>query len=240
MWIHYYDPHRSYNPPGEYKTMFNSETPDYDGEVRYVDDQLRRVIEYLAGSGALEHTIVVIVADHGEAFGEHRERGHGGRLYDTTIRVPLLIYNPGHPGGLRTGRLVGTVDIAPTILHLLNIPKPGYMQGENLYEFNASGGMMVYSETFYGERREPGRYMKSIITDDYKYVYVNLGGDMLFDRRGDPLESNNLLGGDNVSTNYKSILDDFVSRIGNYSLTAGIMRLNEEDSEKLRSLGYMV
>jgi arylsulfatase A-like enzyme len=77
--LHYFDPHESYNPPKEYKNLFDSVKPNYDGEIRFTDDQIKRVFEKLEELDISDRTFVIIVADHGQGLGDHGERLHGGK-----------------------------------------------------------------------------------------------------------------------------------------------------------------
>jgi arylsulfatase A-like enzyme len=93
----------------------------YDGEIRYADAEIGRLLDALALSGALERTLVVITSDHGESLGEHNEWfEHGYSAYEDTCRVPLLIAGPGLPGGV-TATDVSLTDLAPTIAELAGL-----------------------------------------------------------------------------------------------------------------------
>jgi arylsulfatase A-like enzyme/Flp pilus assembly protein TadD len=116
LWVHYYDPHADYAPPGPYATEFR-ERP-YDGEIAYVDRELGRLLAGLEQAGRLPRTLVALTADHGESLGEHGEATHGYGLYDATLRVPLLVRGPGVPAGRVVGGVVSGVDVAPTLLAL--------------------------------------------------------------------------------------------------------------------------
>ena len=91
-----------------------------------------RLIEML-GSAGEERTLWVICGDHGEALGEHRERTHGMLLYDSTLRVPLLISAPGRAAAVRDDA-VTLADVAPTILSAAGLMPPPEMTGRNLLD----------------------------------------------------------------------------------------------------------
>jgi arylsulfatase A-like enzyme len=94
----------------------------YDGEIRYADAEIGRLLEALAAAGRLENTLVVITADHGESLGEHNEWfEHGYSAYEDTCRVPLLIDGPGIADGT-TSADVSLVDLAPTLAELAGLP----------------------------------------------------------------------------------------------------------------------
>jgi choline-sulfatase len=144
IWVHFFDPHFPYDPP----QAFKSACPDhpYDGEIAYTDHCVGLLLKELADRKVLEDTLVVLVADHGESLGEHRETTHGIFLYDATVRVPLILHYPGlHcadaeflPQGSVISQPVKTLDILPTILDLLEIPHPAGLQGKGLLTYFAS------------------------------------------------------------------------------------------------------
>jgi choline-sulfatase len=139
LWVHYYDPHGPYEAPREHRlwddhgksTEYNR-SDRYDGEVRYVDAQLERVLDRLRTIGVLDETLVVFSADHGEEFLEHGGWYHAEELYDESVRVPLIVRLPGGtPGGRRIAETVGLVDLMPTLLELVDIPAPGGIEGRS-------------------------------------------------------------------------------------------------------------
>jgi arylsulfatase A-like enzyme len=97
----------------------------YDGEIRYTDEHLGRVIELLRRLGVLDDTLVVVTADHGEEFYEHGNKGHHKTLYDESIRVPLVLRFPRRvPAGTTVDAQARLADVAPTILALTDTPVP--------------------------------------------------------------------------------------------------------------------
>ena len=101
----------------------------YDSEIAYCDAVVGRVIVYLQKERP--NAIIVVAADHGEEFDEHGGRYHGTTLYDEQVRVPLIIYAPGLPAHVVAGP-VQLIDIAPTILGLLDLLAPARMRGTDL------------------------------------------------------------------------------------------------------------
>jgi arylsulfatase A-like enzyme len=116
----------------------------YDGEIRYVDENIGVVLKKLKDLDLESNTLVVILSDHGECFGEHnwpdfgyQEEGpclgHGRTLYDVETHIPLIIKNPKFSTtGIRTDQIVETVDLLPTVLDILGIHKNLVMDGESL------------------------------------------------------------------------------------------------------------
>jgi arylsulfatase A-like enzyme len=89
-WVHFYDAHDPYEPPEGFRDF----AEPYDGEIAFVDVQVGRLVAALERLGKLANTWIVVVADHGEAFGEHGEFGHGLLVYDSTMHVPLIVAGP--------------------------------------------------------------------------------------------------------------------------------------------------
>jgi len=101
LWVHLFDPHGPYTPPPAYQRQGRNEaTSLYAGEVSFADAQVGRLLDALRADGTLEETFVLLVADHGEAFGEHGEPTHGAYVWDTTLHVPLILR---YPHGARAG-----------------------------------------------------------------------------------------------------------------------------------------
>lgn len=122
LWLHFYDAHLPLTPPPQY--IDPADPRPYDAEIAYVDDQLQRVVEALGDAPVLW----VVVADHGESYGEHGERDHGLFTYNATQHVPFLIAGPGiAPAVIDTP--VSLADVTPTVLHHVGLPIPDGLDG---------------------------------------------------------------------------------------------------------------
>jgi arylsulfatase A-like enzyme len=142
LWVHYLDPHTPYSPPPEYVAPEDRRFIDkfwhgdrkradvlkrlYDGEVRYVDDELGRVFAVMP-----EDALVIISSDHGEEFWEHGKYDHGKTLYDEVIRVPCVVRFPEGGRGV-SDAAVSLIDFAPTVLSYLGRSVPASMQGRDI------------------------------------------------------------------------------------------------------------
>jgi arylsulfatase A-like enzyme len=104
----------------------------YDAEVAAVDEEIGRLFDALEKSGILEHALVIVTADHGEEFLEHGIFGHGHNLFNTTVRVPLIIAGPGIPAGRVVSENVSLVDLAPTVLDLMGVKPEASFEGRSL------------------------------------------------------------------------------------------------------------
>ena len=118
-WVHLYDPHDPYEPPGRYAVAY-ADRP-YDGEVAWSDELVGRLVDSLRGANRLDNTLVLVTSDHGEGLGEHGEDVHGYFIYETTLHVPLVMRGPGVKAGTRIDTLTRSVDLYPTLLELAGI-----------------------------------------------------------------------------------------------------------------------
>jgi arylsulfatase A-like enzyme len=105
----------------------------YDGEIAFTDQQFGRLLEFLRRNGLDQNTLVIVVGDHGESFGEKGHWLHGGSLHDAEVHIPLLMRFPGRlPAGKVVDAVAQQVDLAPTILDLLGYPAPARAEGRSL------------------------------------------------------------------------------------------------------------
>ncbi|HSR67718.1 MAG TPA: sulfatase-like hydrolase/transferase [Acidobacteriota bacterium] len=156
LWVHLYDPHDPYQPPEPYRTRFAANP--YDGEIAYVDAQTGRLLERLKDHQLYDPSLIIFTADHGESLGEHGERYHAFFIYESVLRVPLIIKAPqGRAGpravsGVRVRPQVRAVDLAPTICQLLGHKIPPWMQGQGLLAYmlgRREADLPAYAETHY-------------------------------------------------------------------------------------------
>lgn len=141
LWMHYWDPHdEALLPPQQYlptpltldaqgRPVRNREL--YAAELRYLDQEVGRLLAALAQRDALANTLVVIVADHGEGLGDHGWDYHRV-LYQEQMRVPLLVHLPGANRSAPIDAVVSTIDIVPTILDVVGLPGADRLEGRSL------------------------------------------------------------------------------------------------------------
>jgi arylsulfatase A-like enzyme len=129
-WFHFLDPHDRYLP---HDGIFYGKglRDKYDAEVTFTDQYLGKLFDFVAAQPWASHTAIIVTADHGEAFGEHHQFGHGFELWQNLIRVPLLIYVPGiAPKKIDAAR--SAIDVAPTIVDLFGVAIPSDFEGHSL------------------------------------------------------------------------------------------------------------
>ena len=226
----------------------------YDGDIARVDE---RVSEVLAALDALElapATLVVLTADHGEElYQHHRYFLHSLSIYESVLHVPLILRLPGVlPRGERVSGPVETVDLAPTVLELLGVPRPPDYQGDSLLP-------RIRGEPPAGEAAafsELGPDIHSIRTERWRYIWnrragaapapgaERLGGsdfpiasEELYDLRSDPLEQANAV------DRHPDVAAQLRQRLETWRAGAGpspeAQPLAPETEQELRALGYL-
>jgi arylsulfatase A-like enzyme len=181
---HLSDPHAPYNL-GKRR---GSEYERYLAEVRLVDDGLRRLLASIEQFKLTARTILIVQADHGEAFGEHNSKTHGTTLYDEALRVPLLILAPG-VSARRIDDLVTTMDLGPSILDLFGVPTPGYFMGQSLVAYMKGGSPRLTRPVLAENRLQQAL----ILPNGLKVIYdTRTRIAELYDLLSDPEETNDL------------------------------------------------
>ena len=192
LWVHFYEAHFPYARHPQYR--FGDEPHDrYLAEVRYIDEQVGRLLARLDELGLADTTAVVFTGDHGEEFGEHGGEAHGD-LYPEDLRVPLLVHLP----GAATRRIAGEVrliDVAPTIADLLGIAPPPSFDGESLVP--QLDGAPVPDRPMFAElipdKKVPRRVVSIAAGGWQLIVDFALGTRELFDLEHDPTAQKNRL-----------------------------------------------
>ncbi len=241
-WVHFYDPHAPYEPPESFRRGRDGLSGLYDGEIAYADLHVGRIIQDLEADGILDETLVVIVGDHGEAFGEHREFGHSVFCYDENLRVPLIFSNPRvFPGGTVIDGRVSLIDVMPTLLELSGMKIPPSVQGESLAGLlagkRAQDGRPVYVESMYGKEAFGWAPLAGIIAGRHKFL--SLPQAELYDLAADPGEQVNLFASEPaVARDLDAKLKGLVLRLS-ASGESSRRKMTSEDRKRLESLGYI-
>lgn len=189
LWAHLYDPHHPYDPP----EPFRSETRDaYVGELAFVESQIGRLLRVLDERGLRDHTIVVVVGDHGESLNEHGEEHHGIFLYESVLRVPLMIRMPGI-AARRVPEVVRITDVMPTVLALAGIDAPA-VDGVSLVDL-MTGRRHGLDLEAYAESLYPQRFGWSPLyaLRDSRYKFIDAPKPELYDLARDPFEERNIV-----------------------------------------------
>jgi len=234
LWMHYMDVHEPYFPHRRIVSPFEryhllklayraakkpgSLSPEevnklinlYDANIKYVDEMIGSLLRTLKANDMADNTFVVITADHGQQFMEHGYCGHSGfHLHDELVHVPLIILGPGLPGRV-ISQQVSLLDLAPTILDMLEIEKPEAFLGNSLLPLITGnkvqpGDLPAISETdstVDGTQPRPWEALLhldthqrviSLRTGKWKYIYSERGQDELYHLENDPKETQNMI-----------------------------------------------
>lgn len=273
MFVHMWDPHFDFIPPAPYDTMFdpdyagtitgtdfffdrkiNANMPQrdlqhlialYDGEIRWTDDHVGRIIDDLERNGLLDETVVAITSDHGTEFFEHGYKAHRMTLYDEVIRIPLLIrYPPTMPAGVRIRAQTRIIDVAPTLLELAGLPPATEIMGHSLVPA-ARKKTVDFDNLGVSELFSVGRRMRSIRTLEWKltddmaqneryYIDLITDPDEQYPRQALTTEY-----GRELLDRYKTVnnaLDGWRSRVSSDPDRSDVP---EEVLKQLESLGYI-
>lgn len=228
LWIHYMDVHEPYIPSSRFRLLkrmrilmlhrkvglspsslsqkeLNEFIDVYDTKIHYVDRMIGSLLHMLKQRGILDNTYVIVMADHGEQFGEHGRFSHGLDLYDELIHVPLIIGGPGLNSQI-INQQCSLLDIAPTILDILKIDKTKAFLGKSLLplingKINADVSIAISEEGRTkggydpkGPRLYASKRKIAYRTVRYKYIYNENGLDEFYDLQNDPKETKNLVG----------------------------------------------
>lgn len=239
LFLNYMEPHWPYLPIGKYKQMFpNADTVSvdaYDAETRYLDDHLSQLFARLEAWNLLDRTMVVIVGDHGESFGEHNKWGHTLTLYEPEVRVPLIVRLPGQQMGNRVDRFVHLVDVMPTILDAMGLKRPRGLQGSSLFGDDRPVPLVAYLGKYQRNFEESAVY-----SDPWKLIQRSNGDVELYDIRSDPAERENLASQSaDVAEEMIQQLERFHAEIRPRFTSAQTNKMDIESQRRLKSLGYI-
>lgn len=187
LFLHLYDLHLPYD-----RAMGSGET-GYTAEVGYEDRVVGDFLAFLAKRGLMEKSLIVFTSDHGEGLGDHGESTHGYFVYQSTLHVPLIVHWPAGFRRFSKERVddpASLLDVAPTILDALGVPRPAVMRGRSLIGGGAAGD--VYSESVYGRNHFGCATLRSLRSGPYQYIETPK--PELYDLANDPREQHNLYG----------------------------------------------
>lgn len=234
VWLHYFDPHAPYEAPAPIAARFPGHP--YEAEIASVDESLGRLLDEIE-TASPARTLVLVTADHGEGLGDHGEATHGVFLYDSTLRVPLLIAGPGVAAGRVAETVARGVDVLPTLLDLAGLPPLTVSDGRSLrpaLEGRAMDDAPAYSESLFASLNLGWAPLHSWRTRALKLIAAPL--PELFDVASDPDEERDLAAarpGDVAAL--QRPLDALLSAPApDAASTQG-----REVAERLRALGYL-
>jgi len=174
---------------GEFDSV--SITNYYDNGIVQADATIEKIFQSLNAKGYFKDSLIVILADHGEALGEpdHSYYGHVNYLYQECIRIPLLIYDEG-TANYANLKYATQVDVAPTVLDRLGLSIPASWQGQSLLRSDSRAYTILQTRIY------PPSYAVVYKSDHavYKYLKHPALGEELYELESDPTEKHNLIG----------------------------------------------
>jgi len=270
LFLHTYQVHYPYVPPAEYAGLFadgvdpasppSVDAANYDREIRFTDDMLRKLYATMRELGIADDTIVVLTSDHGEEFSEHGCSWHGEQLYEEVVRVPLMLHGPGVPAGRRVPEPVGLVDVMPTILALAGVPVPPGLMGVDLAPALASAhapaDRQIVVEAWIDDYCPGKGYQKpgfGVRQGARKLARYRRGGTVeyeAYDLDADPGERSNLYAADPAAhADLRAFIDGYeedakarataLQTEARATAEPAAVPIDDRQREKLRALGYM-
>lgn len=265
IYFHFFQPHAPYDPPSPFRYQF-MRPPDfmmglYDGNLAYMDDRLGQLLDELDELGIADNSVVVLMSDHGEAFGEHGRFGHTTTVFEEMIHVPLALRLPSACGATPQRRLevIGLTDLMPTLLDLYGFRAPEGMQGRSRLGLLAgeaeSAPAMAVSRAIgmdpSGGVDQPEEVRYALTSDRYTLILGNRGDRVaLFDRENDPGQHENIAD-DNpeIVSELRRQFEDWAATQrgrpvvlpGGRAFVSGepTIGMDEQLDRQLRSLGYV-
>jgi arylsulfatase A-like enzyme/Flp pilus assembly protein TadD len=225
-WVHLFDPHAPYDAPAEYRAGRTA----YDAEVAYADAMVGRLLQQLDAAHALDRTLVVLTADHGESLGEHGETTHGLFAYNSTLSVPLVVKGPSIVPTTVDAPVLH-IDITPTILDLIGLAIPTSVDGQSLVR-PPSRERSLYFEALDASLTRGWAPLRGIVQGDWKYI--DLPDAELYDLASDPGERQNRIDRDPHADPMRRALQVVTTQ----QTGAPRVALGNDAAARLRSLGY--
>jgi arylsulfatase A-like enzyme len=226
----------------------------YRAEIAYLGDQVAELRSYLDSAGVLDDTLFILTSDHGENIGEHGLMDHQYCLYDTVLRVPLLMHGGPFTGGVETD-LVSLVDLVPTILDVCGVDDPitEQVQGKSLVggrdeetvfaEYLAPQPSMESLSEHLGDIppdvRTYDRSLRAVRTPTHKYIRGSDGSQSLYDLRKDSDETESSVGSDpEQAAALDDRLDEWIEGFQAVEAT-GPVEMSRSTRNRLEELGYL-
>jgi arylsulfatase A-like enzyme len=258
LYVHLMDVHEFAAPP-EFQVFGSDSEGMYQSAVLWADDAVRRIREALDDAGALDRSVMVLAADHGETFGEHGVDGHARNVLTPVIHVPLIIRLPFPVEGLRVASQVRNLDIAPTLLDLAGLPMPEQFEGASLLPLMTSRdtaedrpnyaalGAPLFPDASVQASLNDGawtyaRNAPAIESDPESYASraVAPGREFLFDRGVDPGEKVNLIDLEKRrASQIQAKLDRHLAESPLEGVKEEGLRIDPEIADRLRAMGYL-
>lgn len=205
----------------------------YYGMVTELDMLIGNVLKALQESGQVDNTCIIYTSDHGESLGDNG-LWYKNNLFESSVRVPLIISGPGIEKNKQVKTPVSHVDLVPTLLDAARIGRADYLRGRSLVPVmqgkNRDGDEVVYSES-HSEGNCTGSFM--IRKGDWKYIYFTGYEDLLYELREDPGEKNNLINNPENKDIIMDLRNELFKLVDPDEITFNAFRKQKEIRDKL-------
>jgi arylsulfatase A-like enzyme/Flp pilus assembly protein TadD len=239
LWLHLYDPHSPYDPPEPYRSQYKDHL--YDGEIAYADHELGRLMSWLKQNRLYDNSLIIFLSDHGESLGDHGEGEHGFFIYNSTVRIPLIVKLPAG-SAMKPGRVAAPVEslaVAPTIFKAAGVRDSIQKQFQSEALLSVTDpAPAAYSETFYPFSSFGWSPLHGLETA--RHHYIDAPQPELYDVSSDPEEQHNLAAQQSATV---AVMKDQLQqrlKVNPFARTdAPSAQLDPDAAEKLRALGYV-
>jgi len=255
LYLHLMDVHQ-YVTSDESAVFGTSYSDAYDNSILWVDQQIRALTGELDRLEMRDRTLVVVISDHGEAFGEHGREGHARDVYGEVTLTPWIISFPFRlPKGMVVQDVTQNVDVWPTLLDLLGLPpiedsdgvsQVGTLLGEHSATDPGTEEQVDFAhlDRTWGRAREEPEPTIGVRVGQYRLVRYFLDGeweDQLFDLEEDPYEQNNIAGDRaGVLASLQQRADEYLDQEVVWENGVTNVELDDMDLMQLRALGYSI
>lgn len=260
LWVHYMDVHYPFYPPDEFvkqaghepvstsraislnglmqenpETLSNADIRDlrslYEGDVRYTDHHLGRLLDGLRAQGHDDGTAVVVTSDHGELFGEHGLFGHPPSVHNESVAVPLVAAGPGLPSGMTVDEQAALIDLPPTIAEYLDIDSPERWRGRSLPPVGRTGErpIVLGNERVLGCRADGWQLVRDHPDEgSVSWELWDLSADAVVDPDAYP----------EVTETLRQPINDYLAGMDETAESLPEVGADEQLQERLEALGY--
>jgi len=271
LWVHYMDVHHPYHPPEEHQLAFRDSTVSkresvklrrkmledpnsmtdaemqtirdlYDGEIRYFDAEMHRLVEEFQESCSGD-TVVAVTSDHGDEFRDHHGFAHYDTFYDELLHVPLLL---DVDGSGEHDELVSLLDLAPTLLDYADVETPESFVGESLAAVVEGKEWEKDAVVAESGSLDPEEFRCGYRTEAWKYIR---GGnhrqarskppEELYDLESDPGERANVIDdAPETAADLRDAVDAHKRRLEETDREVETVEVDAETQQRLEDLGY--
>ena len=212
-------------------------TAEYDGGIRYLDQELEDLFSYLRQIGRFDNTLLIVSADHGDTLGENGHWGHGVDTCQREVHIPLLVKYPRQTLPKVVTSLVSEVDLLPTVIDVVSRDVPTDVDGVSLLRLGDTGDRVILSSSLRRKGRRPF-FERALFSGDYKLVSTPDAHYRLYNLANDPYQQNNL-----YSKN-SPVAGDLTASLEHWLASTSFfiperVSVSPLDTERLKALGYV-